>query len=244
MGNTVDKCGYFKQSFFPNPSVINTPTPQTFDQGAEVGITIRSTRPGNLTAVRFYKAVNEIGSHTATVWSSDGQAVSAVVFDEPANSTLAGWQTAYLSQPLALNTDTDYVVSVGINQYAVGMDNGGQTDQRLYTGKDLFTSGAAGGLLGPAVGHFPTVSTTLYFVDVEFITAPPQLKSPLNGAVSTIYNTAQAQNTVFYLNQASIDSNADSVLAFRCSGYPIFAGDCNHHLDGLDASVTTGKLSH
>src|ERR1700716_1745553 len=68
-------------------------------QAVELGVRFRVTKPGTVTAVRFYKSTSNKGKHTGRLWTSDGKVLASATFlDESAS----GWQTAVLSAPVAV----------------------------------------------------------------------------------------------------------------------------------------------
>ena len=62
----------------------------------EVGVRFQSTVAGTVTAIRFYKSVKNIGSHTGNLWSAAGKLLGSVTFT---NETASGWQQATLATP-------------------------------------------------------------------------------------------------------------------------------------------------
>ncbi|MBT2567578.1 DUF4082 domain-containing protein [Arthrobacter sp. ISL-85] len=74
----------------------------------EVGAKFYSDVAGTVSAVRFYKASKNTGTHTGSIWSASGQRLATAAFS---NESGSGWQTATLSPPLAISANTMYVVS-------------------------------------------------------------------------------------------------------------------------------------
>ncbi|MGO4535814.1 DUF4082 domain-containing protein [Leifsonia sp. 2MCAF36] len=154
-------------SFFGNATPA---TPSTNDSSAlELGLSFTSSQDGTVSAIRFYKAAGNVGTHTGTLWSSSGTALATVTF---ANETALGWQTAQLSTPVAITAGQTYVVSYfapyghyasSPNYFAQPATSGPLTAAAATNGR--FTYGPAGG--------FPTDSygATNYFVDVVFTPA-------------------------------------------------------------------------
>lgn len=157
----------FSASAFQN-TVLTTQTPQmvNVNDGAthELGMKFQSEEAGQITAVRFWKAASETGSHTAHIWSATGTLLASVPF---ANETASGWQIQALSTPLTIQASTTYVVSVNTNGYYVATNF--LLQQPVVNG---YLSSVADGLNGVygAAGAFPTSSyeSTSYFVDLSF----------------------------------------------------------------------------
>ena len=88
----------------------------------ELGMALRSAVPGQITAVRFWKASNESGTHTGRIWSSTGTLLASVIFT---GETASGWQQQALPIPVTIAADTTYVVSVNTgNTYYVATNDG------------------------------------------------------------------------------------------------------------------------
>ena len=68
----------------------------------------RSAEDGWITALRFYKQSNNTGTHVGHLWTSDGQKLAEVTFN---NETASGWQEEPLPEPVQITKDTTYVTS-------------------------------------------------------------------------------------------------------------------------------------
>ena len=68
-----------------------TPLPEQADgrdaSPAELGVKFRSDKFGTITALRFYKATANTGTHTGSIWSADGQLLAQATFQ---SETAAG----------------------------------------------------------------------------------------------------------------------------------------------------------
>jgi hypothetical protein len=88
-------------------------TPSQADSGdpksAEVGMKFTTDVGGLVSAIRYYKTDTNTGPHVGDVWSASGALMSRVTFTA---ETSSGWQQATLSQPVFLEPNTTYVVSV------------------------------------------------------------------------------------------------------------------------------------
>ena len=147
-------------------SIFTNQTPGSYiaaSPGYEVGTQFSSRWGGNVTALRFYEAPGETGSHTLKLWSdTGGTPLRSVTI--PATGT-AGWRTATLSSPYTISPNTRYRVSVNTNTMQSKTACGpGTPNYPIYN--DPFT--AHTGFWG-SVGAFPnTGSCGIYFVDVVF----------------------------------------------------------------------------
>ena len=139
----------------------------------ELGVKFRTDSPGSLTALRFYKAATNVGTHVAHLWTSTGTLIGTATFT---SESASGWQQVNFSSPITLAANTTYIASyyapsghysADTNYFATkGADNAPL--HALANGVDgangvyLYTSSQSGG--------FPTntYSSTNYWVDVLF----------------------------------------------------------------------------
>jgi hypothetical protein len=148
----------------PVPALPDQAQPAAQPAGTyELGVKIRVDQPQELTTLRFFKSSGETGPHMATVWSASGVALAHVPF---ASETASGWQQQALVNPLLLQANTTYVVSVNANSaYAVTANGLASqiTNGLLHTVAD-----GANGVYNNTRGSFPNQSyaSSNYFVDV------------------------------------------------------------------------------
>jgi hypothetical protein len=148
-------------------SIFTTQTPATSTTDGvdyELGTRFTSTTAGKITAIRFYKAANESGTHTGRIWSASGQQLASVVFT---GESASGWQQQTLATPLAITANTEYLVTVNTGNRYYATTDGGLGSQ--ITSGDLKTVVGSNGRYGP-VGSYPTSSwqNSNYFRDVVF----------------------------------------------------------------------------
>ncbi len=102
----------------PNQTVFTTQTPSnanaTDNTAYELGMKFQSTKNGRITAIRYFKAASETGSHAGKIWSSTGSVLANVAFT---SETASGWQQQALSTPINIQANTTYVVSVNVNSH-------------------------------------------------------------------------------------------------------------------------------
>jgi methionine-rich copper-binding protein CopC len=162
----------------------STTTPGTADSNdasaVEVGVKFTSSTAGYITAIRFYKAAANTGSHTGTLWTAAGNRLSTVAFS---GESASGWQTMTLPSPVSISANTTYVASyhtdaghysVTNNAFASAVTRGPLTA--------LASAGSGGnGVYLYGGGGFPTntFQASNYWVDVVFdTTAPPDTTAP------------------------------------------------------------------
>src|SRR5262249_25618486 len=59
----------------------------------EVGVKFQTSVAGRVTAIRFYKAPENMGTHVANLWSATGRLLATATFT---NETVDGWQQVNL----------------------------------------------------------------------------------------------------------------------------------------------------
>jgi Domain of unknown function (DUF4082)/Malectin domain/Bacterial Ig-like domain len=149
----------------------------------ELGVRIKVDVPSSLTAIRFYKSAQEIGSHVGRVWSADGTELAQVTFGNGTSETAAGWQEERLATPLALQPDTVYVVSVNANAFWAMTPSA--LAGEVVAGTLRTVADGRNGVFGTAGGIFPaqTSGAPNYFVDAVVVqngTPAPLEASPLS----------------------------------------------------------------
>jgi len=185
----------------------------------EVGMKFVSSASGYVTAIRFYKGTGNTGTHVGHLWSASGTLLATVTFT---GETTTGWQTATLSNPVAISANTTYVVSYYApnGHYADddnfftngGVSNGPltapSTYQALGNGVFIYSTGNA----------FPNNSFAggNYWVDVVFSptatdTTPPSIvsQSPTSGATNVSPN---APVTVTFSEPVKSDTSLSVTL--------------------------------
>lgn len=133
----------------------------------ELGMKFQSSKAGQITAIRYWKAVNETGTHVGRIWSATGSILGSVTFS---NETASGWQQQTLTTPVSILANTTYVVSVSCNSYF------GVTQNALATSivnGDLSSVADNNNAVFGTLNSFPTNSyqNSNYFRDIVFVTA-------------------------------------------------------------------------
>ncbi|TBC39845.1 DUF4082 domain-containing protein [Rhizobium ruizarguesonis] len=143
------------------PSIISV----NDNQPVNLGTKFQADTAGWVTGIRFYKGTDNTGPHNGYLWTASGTLLGGVSFS---NETASGWQTATLTQQVAVAADTTYVVSYSTNGNYSATGNYFSTD---VTNGDLTAlSGTNGVYAYGSSGLFPSASynSTNYYVDVAF----------------------------------------------------------------------------
>ncbi|MCA1439188.1 DUF4082 domain-containing protein [Ensifer sp. IC4062] len=139
------------------------------NRALELGMKFVASTSGTITGIRFYKAANDTGSHTGSIWTSTGTLLGTVTFT---NESLSGWQTAKFSSPIQIAAGTTYVASYHTsgtyhatgNYFTTARTNGPLT-------APASTTSSGNGVYSYGVGTvFPTSNyqAANYWVDVVF----------------------------------------------------------------------------
>jgi hypothetical protein len=151
----------------------------------EVGVKFTTDTFGTVSAIRFYKAAKNTGSHIGNLWTSTGQLLGRVTFT---GETASGWQQATFSNPVAISPGATYVAS-----YYAPVGHYSQEEAYLYNhpapqpdGNDSVdspplhvvrsTPSSPNGLYSYSTATtFPnnTFNGENYWVDVVFAPSPP-----------------------------------------------------------------------
>jgi hypothetical protein len=148
-----------------NSLLFPTDTPSTTASGSgqmgEQGVEFSSSVAGQITHIRFWKALGEPSvNHVGRIWTAGGTPLISVAFT---NETASGWQEAILPAPLSITAHTKYRVSYNVQSVVAltpSVFNDPVTSGPLVTWRALFSSTA---------GSFPTsVRTSNPFVEIRF----------------------------------------------------------------------------
>jgi hypothetical protein len=182
----------------PNPGVncpcsiwtgAGEPVNSYFGAAAEIGVKFRSSLPGAISAVRFYKVAGETGPRAVNLWSRTGTLLGTA---NSSGESGSGWQQVSFAAPVPIEANTTYIASY----YSHG---GFAYDLNFFTATgvmapplELLRSGVDGpnavyAYSGTSVFPTSTFQDANYGVDVVFISA---------GQVPTLTATSTVTQTV------------------------------------------------
>lgn len=171
------------------PSNPTPMTPNVADgKPIEVGLQFTVSAATKVRGIRFYKSLQNTGTHTASLWSATGTRLAQITFT---NETASGWQEARFTSPVAIAANKTYVVSyfcskgnypADRNYFATAKTSGILTG--LATTNGVFTYGSR--------SSFPRSNylQTNYWVDVIVENTAPADTTPPNPPVITTAATA------------------------------------------------------
>jgi hypothetical protein len=145
---------------------VNDPHP------VELGVKFQSSQAGTVSAIRFYKGSQNVGTHTANFWNATGTLLATATFT---GETASGWQQVTLPSAVAITANTIYVASYhtpgNYSAQSDYFDTAAHTNGPLTAPATSSSAGAGNGVYAyGATSIFPTSSFvgTNYWVDVVF----------------------------------------------------------------------------
>ena len=149
------------ESLFKDPFLAIS----TDNSALELGMRFSVTVPGQIVAIRYYKAPNDNAVHTGKIWSDSGTLLASIIF--LSNSSGSGWKESYLATPLIVAANTFYRVSVNaINGYPYAIQ-----DFNFAISRGHISAPINAGTFNTTSGNFPNSSfnNSNYFRDIVFI---------------------------------------------------------------------------
>ncbi|MEV4457621.1 DUF4082 domain-containing protein [Microbispora sp. NPDC049633] len=141
-------------------------------KSVEVGVRFRTTSPGYVSGIRFYKGPLNTGTHIGSLWTRTGQLLAQATFT---GETASGWQQVNFSTPVPVTAGVDYVASYHTSGfYSVTRSYfTSQYSNGLITAPADGSGGGNGLYTYNSASTFPTSSyqSTNYWVDVVFAAA-------------------------------------------------------------------------
>ena len=194
----------------------STALPVTVDDGdsnaVEVGVQFMSSTAASITALKFYKSSNNVGTHVGNLWSSNGTLLASATFT---NETASGWQTVALAQPVPIQPNTTYVASyhTNVGHYSDDVNY----FSAAYNASPLQVPANGGVYAYGANSAFPTQvwNASNYWVDVV-LQSTPALPSAIAISVSPLTASLAVGNTQQFT--ASVTGSANTAVAWSATG--------------------------
>lgn len=207
-------------------TLLTTQTPQLLNvtdgstANYELGMKFTSGVAGQITAIRFWKASRETGTHVGHIWTSSGQLLASATF---VSETASGWQQQSLATPLSINANTVYVVTVNTGNTFYAVTDTGFSNQIVHL--DLKSIVGGNGVYG-SPGRFPTTTweSSNYFRDIVFTpaTTPGLVSSASTLDLGDVNVGSSAAQTLTLTNKAN-SSITISKVAASGSGFSLTA---------------------
>lgn len=202
-------------------TVFTTQTPSlgNFSDGVpyELGMKFRSTKAGQVTAIRYWKAPSESGNHVGKIWASSGDTPLATV--NFSNETASGWQQQALSTPLSIQANTTYVVSVNINNFYVATKN--ELASSIVNGDLNSVADNNNGVYNTSPNAFPTNSylNNNYYRDIVFVASAVPTIAKVSGDNQTgTISTALPNPLVVQVKDSAGNPQAGVTVNFAVTG--------------------------
>jgi len=210
---STSTCSSWSNSTVPGTPSVNDPG------SVELGVKFRTDIDGFVTGIRFYKGSTNTGTHTGTLWTSNGTQLATATFT---NETASGWQQVNFSAPVAITAGTTYVASYHAPNGNYAATN---TPEFSAQGVDnppihLLRDGVSGGngvYTYSTTSSFPNSSfnATNYWVDLVFTTnvgpdtTPPTVtaQSPVDGATGVAANSTVTATFSEAMDAATISTS-------------------------------------
>jgi hypothetical protein len=153
-------------------SIWNNATPSGASDAADtsavnLGVQFQAATSGHITGIRFYKEVDNTGTHVGSLWTASGTLLATGTFS---GESASGWQQLNFTTPVAVTAGTTYVASYHTNTGHYAFTSGGLSS--AVTNGPL-TALASGGVFTYGSGNaFPSSSYNAanYWVDVVYST--------------------------------------------------------------------------
>lgn len=96
---------------FTNASLLRGYIPPNFTLGGDnplsLGLRLTTSSAGEITAIRFFKHIENTGLHTAYVWNNSGTIIGQQDFS---SETSSGWQQVSLANPVRVTANSTFTV--------------------------------------------------------------------------------------------------------------------------------------
>ncbi len=199
-------------------SLFTTQTPSVPDASDngmtyELGTKFQSNRAGEITAIRYWKAASDSGTHEGRIWAiSGGIPLATITFT---NETASGWQQQNLTTPLSIQANTTHVVSVNSNGFFPVTNSGLAIS--VSNGELSSIADGSNGVFGNP-GVFPTNSyqSSNYFRDIVFVASNSSMISKVSGDnQSASAGTTLSNPFVVQVNDSSGNPQAGITVSFN-----------------------------
>jgi hypothetical protein len=140
----------------------------------ELGMKFTADYDGFVNGLRFYKGVNNTGTHVGNLWTSGGMLLGTVTFS---GETASGWQSASFPTPIAITAGTTYVISyyAPVGRYSQNVNYFTTAVDRAPLHAPANTVASPNGVYRSGSAGFPksTFSASNYWVDPIYVVKAP-----------------------------------------------------------------------
>jgi hypothetical protein len=186
----------------------------------ELGVKVTVDAPMTVSAVRWYKDPLETGTHQAHIWTAGGVLLAQTGF--PAE-TASGWQEQALTNPLALQPGSVYIISVGVNAFYGATQFG--LAAPISSGPLHTVADGTNGVFAGTAGLFPDqhFSSSNYFVDLVVVPSdpPPAVSAFTPAAASSNVSVSTKLTATFSTKMDPATITPSSFTLRRPDGMPV-----------------------
>jgi hypothetical protein len=234
-------------SIWPNSATPSVPF--YADNPVELGVKFRSDVAGAITGIRFYKGAGNTGTHTGSLWSSNGALLATGTFT---NETAAGWQVLAFATPVPISANTTYIASYHTNtglSVDIGYFQNHGADNAPLHALQSGVDGANGVFIYGPGGAFPSLSSGghNYWIDVFFNPGAP----PPPTGTSSIWPSSATPATLiptYVPIELGVKFRSDVAGAITGIRFYKVAGDTGPHTGSLWSSdgslLATGTFTN
>jgi hypothetical protein len=209
-----------------------------------VGVKVSPSVAGRISGVRFYKSGANTGTHTGSLWTSDGTLLATGTFG---GETATGWQTLLFATPVPVRPGVTYIASYyapnGHYSYDIGYFVNGPAGQSPIIALADSVSGGNGVFSYGGASAFPDSSYNAanYWVDVLFDdggvpTAPPTVTAttPVDAAPRVVVGAKVSTTFSAPVDPATMHFSVTDAVSGEVPGY------VGYNADATTATFTPG----
>jgi hypothetical protein len=186
----------------------------------ELGVKVTVDAPMTVTAIRWYKDPLETGTHQGRIWTAGGVLLAQTAFQ---SESASGWQEQALTNPLALQAGSVYVLSVNVNTAYSVTQHG--LAAPVSSGPLHTVADGANGVFGGEAGLFPSQSflSSNYFVDAVVVPSdpPPAVSAFTPAAGATNVSNTPKLTATFSTKMDPATITPSSFTLRRPDGMPV-----------------------
>ncbi|MBA8792710.1 methionine-rich copper-binding protein CopC [Friedmanniella endophytica] len=218
-------CSLFADSDQPSAG------PDSDTVSVQLGMAFTVSQSGQITGGRFFKNVENGGTHTVSLWKGSTQLATGTA----TNETSSGWQSVTFSNPVAVSTGTTYVISYTAPQGRYDYTSGGLSSAIT---KGPLSSVSTGGRYSYGSGALTSTSSTNYYVDPVYVPSPnaaPTVVSTTPGDGATGVSVSGTVSATF---STPVQAGSAVITVKRKSDGTVISGTVSNESQGSVATFT------
>jgi hypothetical protein len=225
-------------------TIFGNATPQTpvdpDTNAVTLGVKFRSSQPGTISGIRFYRAARSSSGYVARLYTAGGTMLASKSLSSEPCLTLPCWEELDFASPISIGANTTYVAAYFVKGGRYAGDNNGLANGVTSGPITAPASSQVGGngvyKYGTSIA-FPnqTYLASNYWVDVAFTPSAPTLNMSFNPPNPSIPSNAAPGSAVATVNVTW----SDGALFTGTLSFVAPNGDDNHKfvLSGNDIII-------